>query len=114
MVQQAESGYFSVKMVSSRTIGTESGNGENLLGFWLPFGLTYLVQRGDEYDGLPVVWDWSRLPGVTAPAEVPPFSGLLRHESHFVGGLGQGRTGCRGDAPQHLRNPRPQGLVLRW
>lgn len=93
MVHQTAAGYFSVRMVSSRTVGTESGNSENLRGYWLPFGMTYLLRRGDEYDGLPPVWDWSRLPGVTAPGEVPFFSGLLRHESRFVGAVSDGRSG---------------------
>jgi chondroitin AC lyase len=93
MVHQTAAGYCSVRMVSSRTVGTESGNGENLRGYWLPFGMTYLLRRGDEYDGLPPVWDWSRLPGVTAPDEVPAFNGLQRHESRFVGAVSDGRSG---------------------
>ncbi len=43
MVHQTAKGYWSVKMMSARTVGTESGNGENLRGFWLPFGTTYLA-----------------------------------------------------------------------
>lgn len=93
MVHHTSRGYLSVKMVSARTVGTESGNGENLRGFWLPFGVTYLLRRGDEYDALPPVWDWSLLPGVTAPAEVPPLQGYQRHVSRFVGGLSDGRSG---------------------
>jgi chondroitin AC lyase len=93
MVHQAPRGYASVRMMSARTVGTESGNGENLRGYWLPFGTTYLLRRGDEYDGLPPVWDWSRLPGVTAPAEVPSFSGLQRDGEVFVGGVSDGNAG---------------------
>lgn len=37
-------------MCSKRTIGTELNiNNENLLGFWLPFGLTFTYRTGDEY-----------------------------------------------------------------
>lgn len=93
MVQQSRAGYLSLKMVSGRTVGTESGNGENLLGYWLPFGVTYILRRGDEYDGLPPVWDWSALPGLTAPAETPAFTGYQRHEPRFVGGVSEGNAG---------------------
>ena len=93
MVQHTRQAYVSVKMVSARTVGTESGNGENLQGYWLPFGVTYVLRRGDEYDGLPPVWDWSRLPGLTAPAEVPAFQGYQRHAAKFVGGVSDGVSG---------------------
>lgn len=93
LVHQVRTGYLSVKMVSSRTVGTESGNGENLLGYWLPFGTTFIVRRGDEYDGLPPVWDWSALPGLTAPAETPSFSGYQQHKAQFVGGVSDGGSG---------------------
>ncbi|MBY0467401.1 MAG: hypothetical protein K2Q07_00315 [Burkholderiaceae bacterium] len=93
MVHQTPTAYMSVKLCSARTVGTESGNGENLQGFWLPFGVTYLLRRGDEYDGLPPVWDWSALPGLTAPATVPNFNGYQTHQSQFVGGLSDGEAG---------------------
>jgi chondroitin AC lyase len=93
MVHQRNAGYASVRWFSSRTVGTESGNGENLLGYWLPFGLTYVLRRGDEYDHLPAVWDWSRLPGVTSPAEVPEFSGLLVGGHRFAGGASDSTSG---------------------
>jgi chondroitin AC lyase len=93
MAHQTPNGYLSVKMCSARTIGTESGNGENLLGFWLPFGLTYVLKRGDEYDGLPPVWDWSALPGVTAPAQTPALKGYQRHGERFAGVVSDGRSG---------------------
>jgi chondroitin AC lyase len=87
VAHQTPKGYFSVKMVSRRTVGTESGNGENLLGYWLPFGCTFIVQTGDEYLGLQPVLDWASMPGVTAPAVVPRFTGYLRHLEDRVGAL---------------------------
>ena len=93
MVHQRPVVYFSVKTASSRTVGTESGNSENLLGYWTPMGCNYILRRGDEYDGLPPVWDWSRLPGTTAPAFVPRFEGLLRHDERFVGAVSDGVDG---------------------
>ena len=93
MVHQTSRGFISLKMTSSRTVGTESGNGENLLGYWLPFGVTYILKRGDEYDDLPPVWDWTALPGLTAPAAVPAFTGYQRHGEAFVGGVSDGTAG---------------------
>lgn len=93
MVHQTEHGYMSVKGVSARTVGTESGDNENLLGYWLPFGTTFLLRRGDELDATLAVLDWSRLPGTTAPSRVPAFTGLLRHSEHFVGGVSDSSSG---------------------
>jgi chondroitin AC lyase len=87
VAHQTPKGYISVKMVSRRTVGTEAGNGENLLGYWLPFGCTFIVRDGNEYQGLQPVLDWAGLPGVTAPAVVPSFTGYLRHPEDRVGVL---------------------------
>lgn len=80
LAHQTSKGYFSVKMISKRTVGTESGNGENLSGYWLPFGTTFIVGAGNgaEYLGLQPLLDWSALPGTTAPETVPDFNGYLR------------------------------------
>ena len=40
---------FGIRMNSQRVKPNESGNGENLLGYWLGHGSTFLKQRGDEY-----------------------------------------------------------------
>lgn len=87
--------HFSVKMASSRVVTTESGNGENLLGYWLGFGNTFLRQRGDEYQDIFPVWDWRYLPGVTAP-EYEGLGGAwgkYLHQSSFVGGVSNGLYG---------------------
>ncbi len=90
--------YVSVKMSSSRTVGTESINGKNLLGYWLPFGLTYIAPDGDEYTNVYPLWDWGRLPGVTSPhfAALPD---TLKHASSRVGGVSDGDNGL---AAMHL------------
>ncbi len=55
-------------MCSERTVGIELNmNSENKLGYWLPYGLTYIYRRGDEYTAIFPVWDWALLPGVTSP-----------------------------------------------
>jgi chondroitin AC lyase len=88
--------YTSVKMNSARTNGTESINGENLKGFWIPFGVNYVARRGDEYAGIFPVWDWSHLPGVTSPETVPPLGSSISQPNQFVGGVSDGTYGASG------------------
>lgn len=57
---------FHVRTVSKRTIRTEAGNGENLLATVIPDGSVNLVRRGDEYYNIMPVWEWDKIPGVTA------------------------------------------------
>lgn len=90
--------YFtSLKMCSERTVGIELNmNSENKLGYWLPYGLTYIYRRGDEYSTIFPVWDWALLPGVTSPhVEVVEYD---KRESRtqntsFVGGVSDGKYG---------------------
>jgi chondroitin AC lyase len=93
-VHQRPGYYVSVKMVSARTFGTEKVNGENLKGYWLPFGLTYIARRGDEYLDIFPTWDWGHLPGVTSPEEVPPFLSHVDQPNTFVGGVSDGIYGA--------------------
>lgn len=88
-------GYFtSLKMCSERTVGMEMDvNSENLYGYYLPYGLTYLYRRGDEYEDIFPVWDWARLPGVTSPHEEIKIKGKSTQETSFVGGVSDGRHG---------------------
>lgn len=57
---------FFLKTISSRTLPTESINYENLKGKLLNSGETYFIKDGSEYFNLMPVWDWERLPGITA------------------------------------------------
>lgn len=58
---------FDVRMTSTRTSRLEYGNGENLKTYFVSDGCTNIVRRGNEYDGIFPVWNWTRIPGVTAP-----------------------------------------------
>ena len=87
----------SLKMCSERTIGIETNmNTENKLGYWLPYGLTYIYRRGNEYEGIFPAWDWARLPGVTCPhIEIEGTTkgpDKTQHTS-FVGGVSDGKYG---------------------
>jgi len=57
---------FNVRTVSKRTVRTESGNKENLLGSVLPDGSVNLTRRGNEYLNIMPAWEWDKIPGVTA------------------------------------------------
>lgn len=56
---------FNVRTVSKRTIRTEFGNKENLMGKFLPDGSTNIQRSGAEYFNIMPVWEWDKIPGVT-------------------------------------------------
>lgn len=58
---------FSVRTSSTRTSKTENGNGENIKGYFLSDGATDIRVDGDEYYNIFPVWQWNKIPGVTAP-----------------------------------------------
>jgi chondroitin AC lyase len=87
----------SVKMSSLRVIGSEAGNGDNMKGYYLADGATYTYINGDEYNNIFPVWDWSKLPGVTAyetnaALKVLGFNGYMNNH-RFVGNVSDGKTG---------------------
>ncbi len=96
-VQRTPEYYFSVKMCSERVIGAQSGNSENMLGFYMGDGVTFLYQTGDEYKNIFPFWDWKKIPGTTTPQDNKPLPVLgwygYRIESNFVGGVSDGKTG---------------------
>ncbi|MEU4738872.1 polysaccharide lyase family 8 super-sandwich domain-containing protein [Actinosynnema sp. NPDC023658] len=57
---------FAVRMSSTRTVPTETLNGENTLGRHLGDGVaTFRVGAADGYREVLSRWDWARLPGTT-------------------------------------------------
>lgn len=58
---------FDVRMVSNRTARCEYGNGENLKTYFMSDGCTNIVAQGDEYAHIFPIWNWTRIPGITAP-----------------------------------------------
>jgi chondroitin AC lyase len=87
--------FTSLRMCSERTIGVETDvNSENLMGYYLPYGLTYIYRNGDEYEDIFPVWDWAKLPGVTSPDKVYPIiKGAFTQQTQFVGGVSDGHFG---------------------
>ena len=87
------------KTISDRSIGSESGNGENLKGFYLGAGSSFVIRHGDEYRDIQPVWDWQRIPGTTVE-QVPDFKFPLINWGHeawgshpFAGGASNGLCG---------------------
>lgn len=64
---------FDVRMASNRTARCEYGNGENLKTYFMSDGCTNIAVDGNEYDEIFPVWNWTRIPGTTAPQvdEIP-------------------------------------------
>jgi len=94
MVQQAPRHYFSVRMSSDETVGTEVINSENLKGFWLPFGTHWLVRHTQEYEPIIYAMDWAHLPGLTAPdTTIVVPNGYISQEENMVGGVSTGKAG---------------------
>ncbi len=96
-VQRTPNYYFSVKMCSKRVIGAESCNSENLQGYYMGDGASFLYQSGEEYRNIFPFWDWKKIPGTTTQQnnEVLPVltSKGYRIESDFVGGVSDGKNG---------------------
>lgn len=80
-------------------IGTELVNEDNLKGFYMGDGATYIYRHGDEYLNVFPFGDWRKIPGITsyetdAPVPSPrKYGAHTRNESAFVGGVTDGRTG---------------------
>lgn len=88
---------ISVKTSSTRTRQPESGNGEGLKNLHLADGVTLIQRSGNEYDSIMPVWDWRRLPGITAEQGTyslkPPADWGVFGTSTFAGGVSDGTDG---------------------
>lgn len=88
--------YMTLKMSSSRVIGSEVVNSENLSGYYMGDGALYVYGRGDEYRDIYPVWDWTKIPGVTCcddPGIIGKNKGYARNQGDYVGGISGGAAG---------------------
>lgn len=85
----------SVKANSCRIKPIETGNQENLLGFWLGFGSMNISVTGNEYHDIYPYWDWAKIPGVTCPQIVRSAHewGKIEQQTDWTGGVSNGRWG---------------------
>lgn len=88
---------FNVRMVSKRTIRTEFGNKENLIGKFLPDGSTNIQRNGNEYFNIMPIWEWDKIPGITARDYPLDLKMTLewgeRGVGEFIGGTSDGIYG---------------------
>ena len=99
MVHQRKDYYFSLKTTSNCTLSGESGNGENLKGYYQGNGTYYLVQTGNEYKEIFPIFNWRQLPGGLIPqvtTSIPLFNwgAGARGASSFVYGISDSMYGC--------------------
>lgn len=91
--------YFTgLRMVSTRTVKAEKGNGENLLEHFRTDGAMSILVRGHEYHDIFPVWEWNQIPGTTTPA-LDDLSGHKEWSGNpgntrFVGGVSDGEYGA--------------------
>ncbi|MBS1371807.1 MAG: hypothetical protein HPZ91_17820 [Lentisphaeria bacterium] len=107
MVHRRKDYFFSVRMCSSRVIGTESYNNENLQGKYLGDGLALLMKDAKEYENVYPFWEWKQLPGVTAMQDklrMKPWAKNFENKSDFAGGVSDGETGL---AAMQLKRKEP-------
>lgn len=98
MVHHRVGYYSSIKMTSSRLLSGESGNGENVNGFYLGHGVQFIYRTGEEYVDLFPVWNWRRLPGTlieqaTGPLPLFNWGEGAQGTTSFVGGVSDGTYG---------------------
>ncbi len=84
--------YSSIRMHSKRTIGYEHTNKENTLANFSADGALMLIQDGKEFDNIFAIWNWRKLPGVTAyddgkPLKCDDSRKAKQNNSSYVGGL---------------------------
>lgn len=96
MTQRGANYYLSAKIISKRTYGTESINGENVKGYNLPLGATNILSDGFEYDRIYAVWDWTRVPGTTAERNqsATALNDYLIGTNQFGGAVSSGQSGA--------------------
>lgn len=101
MVNHGNDFFFSVKSCSNRIVATETGNGENLKGYYLGYGTQFISRRGDEYEGIFPLWNWKQLPGSIAEQdslELPVYNWTKGAEgtTEFVYSVSKGDLGIMG------------------
>jgi chondroitin AC lyase len=97
MIHSAPSFLTSVKMLSTRMQNGEFINGEGKRSIHLSDAANFLYLRGDEYENILPVWDWTRIPGTTEAATNSEGSTCQTvnrmGNSPFVGGVSNGVIG---------------------
>ena len=84
-------------MCSERVKGAETSRLENIQGYHMGDGASFLYQKGSEYENIFPFWDWKKIPGTTVHQNEETLPLLLAHgyfiKSSFVGGVSDGKDG---------------------
>jgi chondroitin AC lyase len=92
-VHRTSQGYISVRMSSNRTKGVEMTNRENLQGAYAADGAMSILTHGREYDDIFPIWNWYRLPGITAREGIKATVDYRKDRPGLTGGLSNGQYG---------------------
>lgn len=89
---------FNVRIASKRTKRSEAGNNENLYGKYMSDGATNIQLNGPEYYNIMPVWEWDKIPGITAADHAEDVKtgvnwGETGH-NEFAGGVSDGIYGA--------------------
>ncbi|MGV3545782.1 MAG: polysaccharide lyase 8 family protein [Pedobacter sp.] len=89
---------FNVRIASKRTKRSEAGNNENLYGKYMSDGATNIQVNGPEYYNIMPVWEWDKIPGITAADHAEDIKtgvnwGETGH-NEFAGGVSDGNYGA--------------------
>ena len=90
--------YVATKMISNRTAGPESGNGEGKKNYHFGEGSTLIFKTGDEYINARVGWNYRAIPGTTVEQKsdtLPLVNWGINASSKnkFAGGISDGSYG---------------------
>ena len=108
MAHQRQDYYASVRMCSTRTVGSERCTGEGLQSYHFADGMTTVIRHGKEFggDGQSIfpVWNWRQLPGTTCEQSTAPLPSDRKSPGNrqywgvtsFAGGVSDGRYGAAG------------------
>lgn len=95
MTHHGKNYYLSAKVISSRTNGSESLNGENIKAANLPCGATNIMTTGEEYFNIFPLWNWNRIPGTTSIQKdsFTNLNGYILATNTFAGGISDSLSG---------------------
>lgn len=93
MVCKSRSYYTSLKMSSTRVVGSEFLNRENRRGFWLGMGVLSVYLHPDDFKNIYPLWDWTKLPGVTSYAESEMKDKRVSSQTNFTSGIDEDKFG---------------------
>lgn len=94
-VHRGEGFYLSVKGHSTRTLATESGNGEAIKNWYVGCGTMTILNKRQSHARIWPLLNWRQLPGTTIeqsdkPLPEPTWTGGTRGQSDFTGGASDG------------------------